>query len=311
MIEEDKFKLTEEDIEIGMENFLTQLLIEAKSKRSDAKTLEDISSRHPKISYIVGQPGAGKTSIEKYIQGEYAKKDECTVEISADKVATYHKYYDELLKLLPNECYMHTRKFVTPACEVILKKVRDKSINIVRECALCKGEQDYRRIKDFKDSGYEVEINIIAVDKYESFLSCIERDVKLLELGYDPRPVTRKNHDNMYNAFFNELTELGKRGICDRVNVFTRGKDLNHPELVYTTGDDKYPNAQEAVVSERAKERKIIMQEPNKYLERISKAKQKIENMVQDEKMKEDYLERLNMLETEFLNELSFDRNQD
>lgn len=307
----EKYNLTEEDINTGVENFFTQLLIEAKTKKPEAKSLEDIASKQPKISYIVGQPGAGKTSLEWYIQKQFEEKNECTVEISADKVATYHRYYEELLKLLPDECYSISRKFVTPACEIILKEVRDRKLNIVRECAFSKGEQDYRRIKAFKDAGYEVEVNIIAVDAYESFLSCIERDVKLLELGYPPRPVTRQNHDKMYNAFFGEITEMSRRGICDNVRVFVRGQDINQPVLVYSKGSTNYPTAQEAVTSERQKQRRRIMQNSEKYLQRIMLARQKIESLVQDEEMRKDYLERLNNLEKEFLQELSLNREID
>lgn len=307
----EKYELTEEDIKEGIENFFVQLLVEAKIKKPEAKTLEDISSNHPKISYIVGQPGAGKTSIEKYIKKEYEENGECTVEISADKVATYHKYYDELLKLLPDECYSITRKFVTPACEAILKEVQKQKLNVIRECAFCKGEQDYRRIEAFKKAGYDVEVNIIAVDRYESFLSCIERDVKLLEIGYEPRPVTKKNHDNMYEPFLDEVTELNKRGICDNVKVFVRGNNADSPELVYENGYTNYSCAQEAVRAERLKQRKRIVAKPSKFLQRVIDAIEKIESLVKDEKMRSDYLERLKDLEDEYLKELALNKDRE
>lgn len=300
----DRFSLTEEDIKEGIENFFIQLLIEAKIKKPEINNIYDISSKNPKISYIIGQPGAGKTSSERYIQKEYGEKNEYAVGISTDKVATYHKYYDELLKLLPDECYSISRKFATPACGVILKEVQKQKFNVIRECTFSKGEQDYRRIKSFKDAGYDVEVNIIAVDKYESFLSCIERDVKLLESGYESRPVMKKNHDNMYNRFLDEITELNKRGLCDNIKVFVRGKSADFPKLIYENGYDNYSCAQEAVIRERAKERKKIIAEPSKYLQRIMEARQKIENLIEDENMKNDYLKRLNELEEEYIKEV-------
>lgn len=303
----EKYNLTKEDIKIGIENFFIQLLKETKIKKPETKTLNDISSNHPKISYIVGQPGAGKTSLEKYIQKEYEERDECTVEISADKVATYHKYYNELLKLLPDECYSISRRFVTPACEIILKEVQKQRLNVVRECAFSKGEQDYRRIQAFKEAGYNVEVNIIAVDKYESFLSCIERDIELLELGYLPRPVTRENHDNMYESFLSEITELINRGICNNIKVYVRGQDINSPKLVYENGYNNYSCAREAVIVERAKERKRIIAESKKYLQRVRLVRQKVENLVNDERLKKDYYERINYLESEFLHEISLE----
>ena len=308
MVDYNKYKLTEEEIQIGTEDFLSQLLIEARRMKVGTRKIEDLSSSNPKVSYIVGQPGAGKTSLSRHMQKEYKKNGECVVEIGSDKIATYHRYYSELLKLLPEECYAISRQFSVPAEKIISERLRSNRISIIREISLSKGEKDYKSIQEFKDGNYYVEINVIAVDKYESFLSCIERDIKLLELGYDPRPVARNNHDRMYDAFLQELIEIRKRGICDRINVFRRGKALNQVELVYTTGDTTYATEQEAVIYERAKNRKQLLREHQEYLERITEAKDNINMLVQDEQMRDNYLSELNQLELEFLQEMVFDR---
>lgn len=304
----EKFKLTEQDIHIGIDNFFTQLLVEARRQKTDASTLDDLSSKTPKISYIIGQPGAGKTSLSNYIKRQTNEKGECVVEVGADKIATFHRDYEELVKLLPDECYVISRQFVKPAHGIIYQKIRDKKINLIRENVFNKGEQDYKSMKEFKDSGYEIEVNIIAVDKYESFLSCIERDIKLLELGYDIRPVSRTNHDKMYEVFFEELTEMNNRGLCQKFNVYTRGKSVKQPHLAYTTGDTKYSSAQEAIISERMLQRRIIMKQPEEYLKRILEDRKQIETMIQDEEMKNNYINELNQLEKEFINELSCEK---
>ena len=108
----------------------------------------------------------------------------------------------------------------------------------------------------------------------------------------------------MYNTFLNELTEMQKRNLCDNIRVFTRGKDAMHPELVFENGYDNYASAQEAVAEERNKQRKKIMQDPQKYLQRILTARRKIDELVKDEEMKADYLKRLEDLEEEFNKEI-------
>lgn len=304
MVDYNKYKLTEEDIRNGAEDFLSQLLIEARRRKVDARKIEDLSSDNPKVSYVVGQPGAGKTSLSKHMQKEYEEKNESVVEIGSDKIATYHKDYNDLLQLLPEECYVISRQFAIPAEKIISEKLRSNRISIIREISLSKGEKDYQNIKKFKESNYNVEINIIAVDKYESFLSCIERDIKLLELGYDPRPVARINHDRMYDSFLQELIEIQRRNICDKINVFRRGKALNQVDLVYTTGDQNYATAQDAVISERARNKRQILAEPQKYLSRLAEVRKKIEGLIQDEKMRHNYLNEINQLEIEFLQEM-------
>lgn len=304
----EKFQLTEEEIKFGINAFLEQIVREARRKL--ANTLEDLSSSEPKISYLVGQPGSGKTILGNYIEEEYDVKGEWAVEIGSDKIATFHRYYDELVKLLPEDCYTISRQFVRPAQKVILQEIMNRGISVVMEATFAKGEKDYENMKKFKDNGYEVEVNVMAVDKYESFLSCIERDLLLLELGLEPRPVARTNHDRMYEPFLHEIMMMQKRGICDNVRVFTRGKN-KRPELVWQTGDDKYSCAQETIILERARERRAILAEEHIYMERIRNAKEKIKMFVTDEIMKKNYLAQLNQLEKEFINELSFSRNID
>lgn len=196
-----------------------------------------------------------------------------------------------------------------PASEIISKRLMDSKISIIQEISLSQGKKDYQKIRTFRDAGYEVEVNIVAVDKYESFLSCIERDIKLLELGYDPRPVARMNHDRMYESFLQEIIEIDRNEMASTTNVYIRGNTLNQLKLVYTTGDTTYASAQEAIIAERAKNRRKILGEPQIFLERISEARQKIEMMIQDERLRRNYLEQLKQIEVEFLNELAFERS--
>ena len=309
MIDYDKFKMTEEDTQISIDDFFTQLLIESRRQKNGVRTLNDLSSNYPKISFVTGQPGSGKTTLVRHIKDRFNDIGECAVEIGADKIATYHKHYNELLRLLPDECYRISRQFVRPAEKTIMSKLAMSKINIIQEISLSKGEEDYRRIQIFREKGYDVELNVIAVNKYESFLSCIERDIKLLELGYDPRPVARMNHDRMYESFLKEVQEIEKSKLANRINVFTRGNTLNVSKLVYSTGDLKYSSAQETIISERDKNRRNILRNPTEYLERIEMAMKKIKVMISDERLKRDYLEHLKQLELEFLNELTQERS--
>lgn len=310
MQEYEKFNLTEEDIKIGMEDFFTQLLIEARRHSNRRlRTLDDLSSETPTVHYMVGQPGTGKTTLGKKVADKYDSEGGCVVEISSDKIATYHRYYDELLKLLPDECYALSRQFVRPVKPIILDTLRSKKINMIMEHTLSKGEKDYRNLERFKEAGYNIEINIMAVDKYESFLSCIERDIILLELGYDARPVARINHDRMYDTFLAELNEIDKKGLCDQVNVYVRGEVRTQPKKIWKTGDNRFRSAQEAIIYSRSQERKSIMSEPEVYLERLRNAKTKIRMLIEDQRMRKNYLDQIGQLEREFLNELIFERN--
>lgn len=308
----DKFKLSDEDIKIGIDDFFTQILIEERKRNNRIKSLSELASENPTIIFIAGQPGSGKTTLSNYREDQYDARKEAVVKVGADKIATFHRDYEELVKLLPDECYKITRQFVRVAEPIIYKSMRENKLNIIREISLNKGEADYAKIREFRESGYQVEVDVVAVDKYESFLSCIERDIKLLEIGYDPRPVARSNHDRMYEPLVQELIEIGNMGLSTKTNVYVREASITPFKLAWTSeGDNRYPNAHEAVICERAKSRKRILQKPQQYLARIEEARAKITVNVQDERMRKSYLKELKQLESEFLTELALDRSVD
>lgn len=76
------------------------------------------TSKSPEVTFVVGQPGAGKTLLAAFATREIQSRDSngnLPINLNADKVATYHKYYKELLKYAPEERYNASRKFVNPA----------------------------------------------------------------------------------------------------------------------------------------------------------------------------------------------------
>ena len=91
----DKFKLNDEDIKIGIEDFFTQILIEERRRKNRIKSLSELSSEVPTIIYIAGQPGSGKTTLSNYKESQYDSRDEAIVEVGSDKIATFHRDYEK------------------------------------------------------------------------------------------------------------------------------------------------------------------------------------------------------------------------
>ena len=312
----DKFDLTDEEFKEGISNFFTQLLIEAKEQKPDAKCMADFSSKHPTISYLVGQAGCGKTTLRKYIRDEkYGKEGECVVELDADKLAAFHKHYEELLKLHPDDFYKVTRKFVKPGNEIVHKTVIDNKLNVVKEKVMHRGEADYKELSQFKNGGYDIDINIIAIDGSESFLCCIERDIDLIKNGFDPRRVTKADHDRMYTPFIEELREFANRGICDSINIYGRGKKIGEPELLFSTSVKSEQGLDvegsiKALERERNRTHGEILANPSAYFNRIRIARENIDVYVADDKLKDEYNTQLSELQSEIERELSLNRSR-
>lgn len=265
-------------------------------------------SKNPTVHFIVAPPGAGKTGLEVYLNNEMLAQSEDTLKIGSDKLATYHPEYNNWIQLSPDECYAVSRDFTAPASEIIYEDLRKNKFNMLFEKTFHKGTSDLEFVKKFKDAGYNVIIDVMATDKYESILSCHERDIKAAEIGIAPRPVSRKNFDRMYTTFLSEIISMENMKLCDKIQVFTRGKKMSKPNLVYASGDSNYMNAYQAVEEERGKQRKKLYSPNNSivFQERINKAISDTESFIDNDKIRKQSIRELEQLQREFIQELSY-----
>lgn len=269
----------------------------------------EVVGKKPKSIFVVAQAGAGKTGLKSFIINEAQDNGtlETFIEFNPDDIATYHKYYNEILREFPDNSYKILQEFVRPALDTYLRqRAVELRNNIVQEGTF--GSTDgYIKILDFQKNGgkanigevkedgtreekliegnYDIEINVLAVDRFESYLSSLEREQYFRESHLSPRVVTLNNHDYAYNKMLDTLRIIESRGMFDRCRVFKRGYSVNRPELVHISGDGKYQSVVEAVIAERNKNRKELLREPQKFYERIEKLRARILNNGIDEQI--------------------------
>lgn len=289
----NKYNLTIADIQIGINRLLT-----------DAYSSATVSE-NPTLVYISAGPGAGKTAIEVYFKRKFKEKEEKAYIINSDKIAEFHPDYEDALEELPEECYRITRQFVRPASPIIFDELMSKKINLINENTLDKGESDIELARKFKENGYNISVNIIATDIFESRLSCYEREANTLLSGLTPRGCSKETQIRMYNSFVPEVQELEKLGLCDEVNVYIRGENINKPPILkYSKDNNSYSNFYEALIEERAKQRKNLLDNPTKYLLRIGRAKKIISDYGINEILTKNSLNGLKELQEDFIKEL-------
>lgn len=256
----EKYNLTLKDINIGIKRILAEAY--ATSNVCD----------NPELIYITGGPGAGKTSIERYLKQELLKKGIHPFIINSDKIAKFHPCYDAAIEELSEECYRITRQFVRPANPIIFDELMKRKIAIINENTLDHGSADIEQAKKFRNAGYKIYINIMATDLFESRISCYEREAATLQLGLTPRGCSSQNQFRMYNSFIEGVKKLEQLNLVDQINVFIRGKNISqNPILTYKTGDIKHRDFLEAISVERKKQREELLMKPLDYYNRIKR----------------------------------------
>ncbi len=295
----EKYKLTEADIQAGINRFLANIY--ASAVRSDK----------PVVEFIVGGPGAGKTGVEIFLKEKLRKEGEKAVIIGSDKIAEYHPDYEELMEELTDFRYKKTREFVRPAAEKIYKEVTDRKISILNEQVFNKGKDDLDFVKNFKDKGYKINVNIIATDIYVSKLACFERESLMLRNGESPRQISSEDHKAMYNVFLEEVKEFQRLGLLDQINVYKRGKSINKPELIYSSieNESRYRDFEDAINVVRSKQRDEILDEPITYLNKLNKIKRDIEDNGYNPEKTKFTINEIEMLEQEIYGIVSEKKN--
>ena len=279
---------------------------------------EQAQSENPRSIFVVAQAGAGKTGLKSFVikEAQEAGIIPGYIEFNPDDIATYHKYYKEILKEFPDESYAILQKFVSPALDTYLRQAAvARKFNLVQEGTF--GNTDvYVEIIDFQKNGgkadigdriesgyrevidvpggYLVDVNVLAVDRFESYLSSLEREQYYRESGLPPRVVTLGNHDYAYNRIIDTLRILEERHLIDNGRVFRRGPIPVEPKLVYNMGDQEYPTLADAVIGERQKNHIELLKNPSDFYDRINSLRARINsNGIPEQQARLDELKKL------------------
>lgn len=276
-------------------------------------------SEKPKSIFAVAQPGAGKTALRAYLvneaqnAGTFAK----FIEFNPDEVAIHHKHYREIMRDFPDDAFKILKRFTYNALDYYLRqRAVELRCNIMQEGTFATTD-GYLGIIDFQKNGgklqgkdikgdYDVDINILAVNKYESLLSSFEREQYFVENGLPPRAVTIENHDYSYNKMLETVDIVEKRKLYDQMRVFRRGYIKEKPELVYIAGDNRFESVKAAILYERKIQEDELLKNPSLYINRIEILKQKLK-----ENKNESLENRLGTLEKIFNDRLNEYREEE
>ncbi len=305
MEENERYDLTEEEFQASLK--MAEIAVFMHSRPSE----------RPTSVFIVSQPGAGKTGLRTYVESKYNTQ---FIDFDPDEIAIYHKYYKEILQEYPKESYRKLQKFVSPALDNYLryKAVLLKN-NIMQEGTFASTD-GYLRVLDFQKNGgklpfarinengeeeeqyaeghYNIDINVLAVDRFESLLSAYEREEDFIQAGLPPRAVTAENHDRAYRNIIETLKRTQERSLYDNITIFRRGEVETQPRKVWQVGEPEYQDPIQALLAEREKDRKKLLSDPHKYLERIERLKSRITRKDANAQIQ---IGKIEILEQEFL----------
>ena len=173
----------------------------------------------PKLIMVGGQPGSGKSDLQKY--GELAL-DFNAVILSTDVLRSYHPFDQEIKKNYPE--YYHN--LTVDLARTLLIHLENfavvNKLNVILETTLANSAVILQKIDKYRKQGYEIELKVMAVNETVSFLGAENRYESMILAEQSGRAVSKTNHDHNYAAIPATLQSLQDHKLLDAVMVYQR-----------------------------------------------------------------------------------------
>lgn len=174
-------------------------------------------SREQKAVMVSGQPGAGKSSLQR----KFAEEQKAVV-VNGDEYRRYHPGYEELKKQYKNDVVYHTAEFAGKMTEEMIGRFSSENYNLVIEGTLRKKEVVSQTCKSLKEKGYQVELEVIAAKPEISYESTKLRYESMKALGLEARVTPKEIHDEAVKNILENVESLYQEKLFDNIVVWNR-----------------------------------------------------------------------------------------
>ncbi|MBR3074249.1 MAG: zeta toxin family protein, partial [Bacteroidales bacterium] len=114
----------------------------------------------PQAFLIVGQPGAGKTTMARIFTSQLEKN---VIFISGDEYRRFHPRFSDLIKQYGDEAVLHTQEFAGKMTEALIDELSSRKYNLIIEGTLRTVEVPAKTKFQLERRGYDVTMAAILV----------------------------------------------------------------------------------------------------------------------------------------------------
>ena len=199
-------------------------LSEDQSKAIIAKIINDYTRRslpssHPTLVILGAQPGAGKTELQEIAELKLLKN---AVVCNADNFRDYHPLAFKIKKEHPKEYPAITVEYAHQWNDQLCRYCIEHKLNYILETTFRAGDQLNETIKNAKAKGYQVDINLLAVNARLSRLGIHSRYEQMQAKTGLGRMVSRHDHDLRFDAIPYALKKVQGAKFYDNIYIYAR-----------------------------------------------------------------------------------------
>ena len=193
-------------------------------------------SDNPRCYISGGQPGAGTEGLRTI----FKMKCDNLILLYSDRFQKLHPYFKGLQSKYGKDIADNADQFVEQVTVRLAAKLRAEKYNVLIEDTLRTAEIPLKTCKEFKESGYEVTLGVVALKAEISYLSTLLRYEQQLAEGKTPRATAKDKHDYVVEHLPDNLRKIYDSKQFDSIVIYDRdGVCLYDTSKNNTTTPDK------------------------------------------------------------------------
>ncbi len=200
------------------------------------------SQERPKLFFVAGQAGAGKSRLIPEINKKVSYN---AVILDYDIIRSMHPNFELASKQNNKDIHLALLPDADRANQEIRDYCKENKLNLIYEGTMRSTSGFVKMAKEYREAGFEIDLELMSVPKLESYTSTFLRYAMQLISKTEPRWVPKSVHDASYDNFLITLEEFERQGLYDHATVYRRGED--RPEPFYSSEGKEFKNPIEAV----------------------------------------------------------------
>lgn len=173
----------------------------------------------PKAIILGGQPGSGKTELEKKA---FLNLNRNAVVCNVDNLKNFHPYAIEIRKKYPNYFSQLTGINAHDWNLSLRRYCIENNYNFILETTFSDGSNINLIIENLKKNNFLVELYILSVPKIISKLGIIHRYEEMLNQKIYGRKVSFESHDERFDQIPKAIQVVEEKKLYDYINLFGR-----------------------------------------------------------------------------------------
>ena len=199
-----------------------EMFEEYKNAAYIAITTGESPSNDKKLIIVGGQSGAGKSRVMSTAKKEL---NDNAIIVDYDELRSMHPYYKDVAKNYPEITHRILHGDTNKVKNKIIDELINNNYNVIYEGALRDTDGFIDLAKKFKDNGYKIKMDIMAVPKLESYGATFVRYATSLITGTTARWVEKSYHDASYEGVTKTVSEFYDQELIDEISIFVRMMD--------------------------------------------------------------------------------------